>query len=202
VIALSAAELAAVLRHAFHAEALDDLALRRLHRHWRAFAADPARVAGQAGLFHPDRAVQVVAGLRWWEERQQGRGELVRPITAGDRAAMLFSSEQTVTGAPQPRLYCPAELAGDWQEVGEPGAAPARRVRLHPDERFEDSAAPARRDWRWRVHLGGFVEIWLGPDRLDADRRWWIRHRDGDQLVLDGAGAPRRLERIAGSPAP
>lgn len=195
VATLTLAELAEELRRSFHADQLSELELRRLHRRWEEFAGDQARVAGQGTMFQPENAEHVVAGLQWWEERQQGRTETVRPITLGDRAAMLFSSERTLAIAPEPRLYNPAELVGRWDllAAGRRGAAeraaerpvdPPRHWRLGAEGGFHDSAAPERDGWLWRVHRGAFAEIWLGPGRHAAEQRWWIRRRDGEEIEL------------------
>lgn len=199
---LTATAFKQLLRGYFIADGLSELELRQLYERWKEFAADDDRVKGQTPLFMVDNAEHAVAGLAWWEERQQGRQRNLWPRTAEDRAKMFLATEidrQTL----RPRPHCPGEYAGTWvfsgwyDDAGElVAAADEQEWLLHPDGRFEARGCRDRASYTWRAHEGVFLRLWLGPEEEPDRERWWVKGREGEEIELSSSAKVYRCKRV------
>ena len=192
------------LRHFFLADETPHEEVRRLFEYWESFAADEARVRGQARALFRLENVDPVFGLAWWEERQQGSTKPIYPITAIDHANMLISTDPRAGAKPRPRPYCPDNFVGLWHRIGvsEDGEtvhepAEAQSWHLRRDGSLETEGDPKHEGFRWRVHLARNPQLWLKSPK-PARAEMFVARQNGDEMDLrhrSSTGAFSRWQR-------
>jgi hypothetical protein len=185
-LGLSREEFAVNLRRYFWAEDVTAAEVERLHSAFRDLLSEPERVRGQdAALLRLENTEPVFFGLRWWEERQQGRDSIERPFSMIDRANMFLCTDKLAGKRPKARLYCPAWAVGTWRsESGET----AREWQLRADETLIARDDEARDGAGWCVHLAPTPQLWILLPSSVRPEHWDVVARADDALELRLAG--------------
>lgn len=194
---LTRRELEDEARRWYRADDLDDHAFDAIERRWREREADEGRISGmhrQIEVHNP-----MLHGIAWWETRQRGSGQVVRPITDAD----LFNLSLLLdAGSPKPRRFHPDRLVGRWRLVGrgpfttqiEPVTATDELV-LHADGRVETVGARDRNGWTWAGHDLGGLKLLFYPPGEPLPRREVIAGLDERHLHLYEPGHVNLLQR-------